>query len=377
MTIVFNSVVLLPQTNSFDPNKLIEIPYSSNNIKTDGKLNDRKTFFHYRFKDTAQILHSPKEFPFSLDYPENYESLVKMPLSRNTVDVYICWDLDYLNIAYEIKDFGQNILFKRFVNIVNSRINNKQKGYVIEQSIPLSSIGLQAINGINFKLDICNNDVDFSLKNTGIIEEVKLHTWSFDCIGYNNFGFPGYWKKAIFSEQQYYCIISVHGIIILLFTRNILGEISTKSEIILSLFISNNILPVELSNKGLITSIHNFCKKIQMSKQININLEDKTNAKRFDISTELILYRVIQELMNTSLKHANAENIYLEFFLNNDELRLLYQDDGNGFDVVEQLNDSTGIGLSNLYDRIKSLWGELKFTSEKGLGTNVTIKINI
>jgi len=141
--------------------------------------------------------------------------------------------------------------------------------------------------------------------------------------------------------------------------------------------ISNNILPVELSNKGLVTSIQRFCDKIQHSKQIEINIKDDTGEKRLDPSTELILYRVIQELINNSIKHAEAKNIDINFHFDNKKFILKFQDNGKGFDIEKQKSESKGLGLKNIFDKVFSLQGEIKFNSKIGEGTTVVISLDI
>lgn len=141
--------------------------------------------------------------------------------------------------------------------------------------------------------------------------------------------------------------------------------------------ISNNILPVELTEKGLIPSIISFRNKIQHSTNIDIKIEDKTNKQKLELSNELILYRVIQELINNSIKHSEADKINIVFNSTEKEFLINYKDNGKGFDIEKQLNEAQGIGLKNIYERIGSLQGNLDFTSAEETGTIVKIKIQV
>ena len=141
--------------------------------------------------------------------------------------------------------------------------------------------------------------------------------------------------------------------------------------------ISNNILPAELSEYGLVPSINRFTKKIQYSKQIEFSIKDETNEMRFDSSTELILYRVIQELINNSIKHSEADMINIKFAEEKKVLDIFYNDNGKGFDIAKQRSNEQGIGLKNIYERIGSLNGNLEIKSSEGQGMQVDIRIKI
>jgi signal transduction histidine kinase/lipopolysaccharide biosynthesis regulator YciM len=141
--------------------------------------------------------------------------------------------------------------------------------------------------------------------------------------------------------------------------------------------ISNNILPAELSEYGLVPSIQRFTKKIQYSKQIEFSIKDATDEMRFDSSTELILYRVIQELINNSIKHSEADMINIKFSKKDKVLDIFYGDNGKGFDIAEQRSNTQGIGLKNIYERISSLNGNLEIKSSEGQGMQVDIRIKI
>lgn len=141
--------------------------------------------------------------------------------------------------------------------------------------------------------------------------------------------------------------------------------------------ISNNIIPVELTEKGLIPSIISFRNKIQHSTNINIKINDNTNQQKLELSNELILYRVIQELINNSIKHSEADKISIKFNSTEKDFLINYKDNGKGFDIDKQLKEAEGIGLQNIYERIGSLQGDLEFTSSKENGTIVKIKIQV
>lgn len=142
--------------------------------------------------------------------------------------------------------------------------------------------------------------------------------------------------------------------------------------------ISDNLSPHILNNFGLVRALNNFANKINITKTIRINLITELKDERFDASVEVVLYRVICELINNTIKHAHAKKINISLTItDNDYITIIYNDDGKGFDVskiIEQQGGS-GMGFSNIYSRINSLKGEINIESENKKGTLVTIKV--
>ncbi len=141
--------------------------------------------------------------------------------------------------------------------------------------------------------------------------------------------------------------------------------------------ISDNLSPHILNNFGLVRALNNFANKINITKTIRINLITELKDERFDANVEVVLYRVICELINNTVKHAQAKKINISLSIDDEYITIIYKDDGKGFDVnkiVEQ-QGSSGMGFSNIYSRINSLKGEINIESENKKGTLVTIKV--
>ncbi|MBA4410065.1 MAG: sensor histidine kinase [Bacteroidota bacterium] len=141
--------------------------------------------------------------------------------------------------------------------------------------------------------------------------------------------------------------------------------------------ISDNLSPHILNNFGLIRALNNFTNKINITKTIRINLESDLKDERFDSSVEVVLYRVVCELINNTIKHARARKIDISLTKEDQYLNIVYKDDGKGFDVSKIIDQqgSSGMGFSNIYSRINSLKGEINIESENKKGTLVTIKV--
>lgn len=87
---------------------------------------------------------------------------------------------------------------------------------------------------------------------------------------------------------------------------------------------------------------------------------------------KLNIYRIIQELINNILKHADAKNITVSIKGKDKLIHIIVTDDGKGFQVKGKRK---GIGISNMINRVESYNGKLKIISSPGKGckTNVTI----
>jgi len=93
------------------------------------------------------------------------------------------------------KEYGLNILIEKAVSLsgtVNDTLSDDE-GFVIEVRIPFEAIGIVPESGMKFGLDLCNNDNDYFLADYDK-PELKAVLRPFSWTGFNNFGFPGYWK---------------------------------------------------------------------------------------------------------------------------------------------------------------------------------------
>ena len=141
--------------------------------------------------------------------------------------------------------------------------------------------------------------------------------------------------------------------------------------------ISNNLSPHVLTNFGLARALNNFIHKLNLTKKVNIELNTNISDTRYSMNIETVIYRVTCELINNTLKHANAKNINIEINQINEILYVKYADDGIGFDIEQILKDSEdiGMGYSNIFSRIDSLKGSITLKSEKTIGSLAIIKI--
>ncbi|MEI6901473.1 MAG: ATP-binding protein, partial [Bacteroidota bacterium] len=89
-------------------------------------------------------------------------------------------------------------------------------------------------------------------------------------------------------------------------------------------------------------------------------------GQRFGKETELHFFRIIRELINNSIKHADASvaNLRLTYFRKS--ILLVYWDNGKGYEVKSIMGSASGMGISNLYSRVSAMGGEIDFLNKKG-----------
>ncbi|MGQ8335037.1 sensor histidine kinase [Sunxiuqinia sp. A32] len=161
-------------------------------------------------------------------------------------------------------------------------------------------------------------------------------------------------------------------------------EIVTNTEMVINEAIkslkeiSDNLSPHVLNNFGLIRALRNFTNKINTTKAIHISLDSNLGNDRFNQNIEVVLYRVVCELINNTIKHSGAKQIQISLNQLEDKLRISYHDDGKGFDkkILMEQPSSGGMGFSNIFSRINSLKGDIQVETEQGKGTMVYIKVN-
>jgi two-component system, NarL family, sensor kinase len=86
----------------------------------------------------------------------------------------------------------------------------------------------------------------------------------------------------------------------------------------------------------------------------------------------VLIYRIIQELINNSIKYAEASTVSLSIKNLSNEVKITYKDDGKGFDKSEI---KAGIGLKSIASRIDILKGKLNITTAPGAGVQFDINL--
>ena len=134
--------------------------------------------------------------------------------------------------------------------------------------------------------------------------------------------------------------------------------------------IAHNMMPEVLIKLGLVQASKELCNSISAGKLLQVSLQSYGMEKRLNASTEIMLFRIIQELLNNIIKHANATEAIIQFNRNDKRLSVTVEDNGRGFNLNET-DDKTHAGLESVQNRVTYLNGKLSIESEKEIGTTV------
>lgn len=131
--------------------------------------------------------------------------------------------------------------------------------------------------------------------------------------------------------------------------------------------ISHSLMPPTLKNFGLESAVNDLFQKISGSGSMNASCRFHDYRDRLHPDQELIIFRVIQELVNNILKHSNASFIHVTQNLGGTKLYIRMHHDGKGITQsdFEKLNKSNqGLGLKNIQSRLKLLHGRIYFEKD-------------
>ena len=131
--------------------------------------------------------------------------------------------------------------------------------------------------------------------------------------------------------------------------------------------ISHSLMPPTLKNFGLESAVNDLFQKISGSGTINASCRFHDYRQRLRPEQELLVFRVLQELVNNILKHSSASFIHVTQNYNEDKFYIRLHHDGRGITQTdyERLNKSTlGLGLKNIQSRVKVLHGRIGFEKD-------------
>jgi len=138
--------------------------------------------------------------------------------------------------------------------------------------------------------------------------------------------------------------------------------------------ISNDLMPTALINKGLVIAVNDFIGKLPGSAGLTVQ-PSYVNVPALDQKISINLYRIIQEIIHNTIKHAQAKNLQLTIEASGAKLYLVTRDDGIGFNYTAASKENSGLGLRNILSRTDMMNGRLYIESAPGKGTTYTIEI--
>jgi two-component system, NarL family, sensor kinase len=139
--------------------------------------------------------------------------------------------------------------------------------------------------------------------------------------------------------------------------------------------ISHNIMPATLSKLGLVAALKNLINTISSHSGLQISFSAHDFIERLDEQTEMSIYRIILELINNVVKHAEADKVTVQLIKYPEYINISIEDNGKGFDYDRERHAKKGIGLGNILSRVEYLKGTINVDASEGRGTTVIIDV--
>ena len=141
--------------------------------------------------------------------------------------------------------------------------------------------------------------------------------------------------------------------------------------------ISHNLSPEILSMQTLTEAIEELCYTIDKNAELSVYFTNEAGplADTLDLTSSLAVYRILEELITNTVKHAGAANIHVYLGSSENKLIVDYRDDGKGMPVAAELN--RGRGLQNIESRLQIIKGTYTLSSTGGYHMQISISIPI
>lgn len=131
--------------------------------------------------------------------------------------------------------------------------------------------------------------------------------------------------------------------------------------------ISHRIQPTLLYRLGLVPSLQSLAETINASGTIKMNCVVGQTVSRFEQDRELSIYRIVQELLNNTIKYASPDTIVLDISAGEGDIIVAFRHNGDGLvqeTFLEKINKSGAIGLKNIVSRLQIAHASINFSRE-------------
>lgn len=139
--------------------------------------------------------------------------------------------------------------------------------------------------------------------------------------------------------------------------------------------ISFDLMPTSLTRKGFASALNEFIE--YCSKRSVLKIDFKFGEIQLTQPQAINLYRIAQEIIHNTVKHAEADELLIELRQEKDKIIFATRDNGVGFNYDEKSDEARGLGLQNLLRRTEIIGGKMFFESQKGKGTTYIFEIPI
>lgn len=128
--------------------------------------------------------------------------------------------------------------------------------------------------------------------------------------------------------------------------------------------IANNLMPAIISDYGLIPAVRTFCNQINATRALKVELNNDKMEGRLPANVETNMFRVIKELLNNTLKHAEASQANIVLERDSNQLKMTYTDYGKGYhpNSLDEMK-AKGHGIQSMESRLRSMKGQIQFNN--------------
>jgi len=140
--------------------------------------------------------------------------------------------------------------------------------------------------------------------------------------------------------------------------------------------VAHNMMPEMLTKFGLDEALKEYCNTINTTNLLTVKYQSIGMDARIEKSAEIIVYRIIQELLNNTMKHAGATEAMVQLTREAGRLNIIVEDNGKGFDDA-LLKENKGAGLTSIQSRVDYLKGRLEINTHAGKGVLINIEFNL
>jgi signal transduction histidine kinase len=143
--------------------------------------------------------------------------------------------------------------------------------------------------------------------------------------------------------------------------------------------ISKDLYPNQLEQYGLLSAVDALCEKVKESTNVFISADlQLPDEKLISKETKINCYRIIQECISNTLKHAAASAIRITSEFTEGKIQLIIQDNGKGFEQhILSIKAQESFGMLNIQERVRILKGKFELETSPGNGTKSTFSIPI
>lgn len=130
-----------------------------------------------------------------------------------------------------------------------------------------------------------------------------------------------------------------------------------------------------LADEGFFEALNKLTEYVLSTYKLKVNVYKNGLNQRLENSKEVILFRIINELINNVIRHAKATDVDIHINGYDNKLNIMVEDNGKGFNTSQITTNNSGIGLKSIDRRVENLDGKMIIESRMGVGTSVIIDL--